>query len=293
MSLWNNNPMEQAGLTATLLNPDGLRPRILAVPMLAAMVPTLDHVHAQLASVAPARTTDAAERELAALTEEGNALDIDGHDRPARAMHRVLDGLAEMAATPEEADGYRTLSLRILPLGLATTQLTWMAEAGNVSRLQQELDSDADFCDALDAVVLPGKRTMLTLTRSFVAAGLRLGAIEQRRAELRQDIAAGVTAGAAEPEKEPVGIGVARKEWVDSVEVLRGIVSMPQSPVPADVRKAILALFDEAEKKGDARARARAAARKPEDPVVAKPSKAPPAPANGASKSVPPAARPS
>jgi len=305
MSFWNNTLSEKAGLTGVLLSPTGLRVRLMAVPILASMVPTLDHVHAGVAAVTATRTTDDAERELAALSEEGAALDADGHDRPARGLHACLTGLADLASA-DEADGYRALAARILPQGLATTQQTWMGQAGNASRLQRELAEDVAFRSALEAIPLPGKRTMLDAVQGFVSAGLRLGEIELRRAALRRTIASAATADAEAREsgKEAPQIGVARKQWVDAVELLRGIVSMPQSPVPADVREDVLALFDEAEKKGDARARARAAARKesaaqpteettkaaeksaPALEPAARPSK-PPAPTNGAVKPQP------
>lgn len=291
MSLWNATLAEQTGITTTLLDPDGLRPKLLCTPLLAAMVPGLDHVHAQLVVATPARTADVVEREVVALTEEGNALDAE-HDRCVRGIFRLFEGFAEVAPSAEAADGYRALSKRVLPEGLATLKLSWMGEAGNAGRLRTELDGDADLRDALDAIALPGKQTMLTLVRSFVAMGVRLGAVEARRASLRQSLAAAAAADAA---KEPTSVGAARKEWVDTVEALRSVLRMPQSPVAPDVRDTILSLIDEVERKADARSRARAAARKPEapaDPVVARPSKPPPA--NGAAKSVPPpAARPS
>lgn len=295
MSLWNLTLSEQTGVTATMLSAKGLRPRFLSAPLLAAMLPSLDHVHAQVATFAPANHTEGAERELAALTEEGNALDTDRHDRLVRGMFRTLEGFAELADSAEEAERFRATSARLLPQGLATGQQSWMGEAGNASRIDADLASDGSFRAALEAMVLPGGRTMLTLVESFVAAGLRLGAIELRRAELRRIIAANVPAAStdAPPAKEATNLSTARKAWVDAVEALRGILRMAQSPVEGELRDAVLSLLDDAEKRADARARTRVAARKAEDPVVAKPSKPPPAPANGASKSVPPAARPS
>jgi len=290
MSLWNATLAEQTGITTTLLDPGGMRPRLLGAPLLAAMVPGLDHVHAQLAAVTPARTSDATEREVAAVTEEGNALDAE-HDRSVRGIFRIFEGLAEVAPTPEAAEEYLALSKRVLPSGLATLLQSWMGEAGNAGRLQRELDGDPELCDALDAIALPNKRTMLSLVRSFVAMGVRLGGLDARRAALRQSIAAEAV---GERAKEPASIGVARKEWVDMVEAVRGVLRMPHCPVAADVKDAVLSLVDDVERKADARARSRAAARKPDapaDPVVARPSKPPPA--NGASKSVPPAPLPS
>lgn len=296
MSLWNLTLSEQTGVTATLLSAKGLRPRFLSAPLLAAMLPSLDHVHAQVATFAPANHTEGAERELAALTEEGNALDSDSHDRLVRGMFRTMDGFAELAGSAEEAERFRAISVRLLPQGLATGQQSWMGEAGNASRIDADLASDGAFRAELEALVLPGGRTMLSLVESFVATGLRLGAIELRRAELRRIIAANAPAATptdAPPAKEATNLSAARKAWVDTVETLRGILRMAQSPVEGELRDAVLSLLDDAEKRADARARTRVAARKVEDPVVAKPSKPPPAPGNGASKSVPPAARPS
>ncbi|MFO0602707.1 MAG: hypothetical protein U0324_06005 [Polyangiales bacterium] len=294
MSLWNLTVSEQTGVTGALLNPKVLRPRFQATPLLAAMLPGLDQVHAQVATFAPARNAEAAERELGALSEEGNALDVGTHDRLVRALFRLCDGLAEAAEGPDEAERLRAMSARVLPQGLATGQQSWIGEAGNAARLEAELDGDPAFRASLAAIPLPGGRTLLTLVEELVAAGQRLGAIELRRAELRRAIAANAPAeGDDASAKEGVTLSAARKAWVDTVETLRGVLRMAQSPVDADVRDAVLSLLDDAEKRADARARTRVAARKGDDPVVTKASKAAPAPGNGAAKSVPPPAKPS
>jgi len=294
MSLWNLTVSEQTGVTGALLNPKVLRPRFESSPLLAAMLPGLDHVHAQVATFTPARNAEAAERELGALTEEGSALDVGTHDRLVRAIFRLCEGHAEAADSAEEAERFLAASKRVLPQGLTTGQQSWLGEAGNAARLEAELDGDPAFRASLAAVPLPGGRTLLTLVEGFIAAGLRLGAIEARRAELRRIIAANAPAeGDPGSTRENVTLSAARKAWVDTVEALRGVFRMAHSPVDADVRDAVLSLLDDAEKRADARARTRVAARKGDDPVVTKASKTPPAAGNGASKSVPPPAKPS
>jgi hypothetical protein len=286
MSLWNTSVLEQIAITGTLLDPTGLRPKLLDTPLLAAMVPGLEHVHAQVLPLAPVRDDDAVLRELTTLGEEGNALD-DEHDRLVRGIVNVLHGLAELAATSEEAEHHRDLLQRVLPTGLSMVRQSWVAEAGHALRLREALDTEPELVAALDRIPLPNGQTLLTVLRALVATGARLGAIEARRAELRQCLA-DATDGKS-PTKNAVSSMSARKEWVDTVEAFRSVVRLPQNAVPGELRNAILSLIDEVERKADARVRSRTAARRanpatdPKSAVLGNVSE----PREGASPSVP------
>lgn len=256
MSLWNLTLTEMLGITSTFLEKGGLRARLDAHPLLAALLPSLDHVHAQAASISAVSPASEVEKELAALSQEGQALDSEQHDRIVRGVYNLCEGLAELAGAGDDANDYRALGARILPQGLATGQQSWSGEAGNASRLSRALSEDKEFRNALSAIKLPRNRSLLTEVEALIRVGHRLGAIELRRAELRSS-----TSKSTEESVAVVSVGAARKAWVDAVETFRGLLKMPRSNVPSELRDAVLALLDDAERKGDARARQRVAAR--------------------------------
>lgn len=252
MSLWNLTLAEMLGITSSLLAKDGLRARFEEHPLLAEMLPSLEHVHAQAARVAPAPEDDAA-KEYSALSQEGAVLDAEQHDRRVRGIYHLFESLAELATTPDAAARFRTLSSRLLPQGLATMQQSWQGEAGNAARVAQMLQDDPSLRSELTCIKLPGNHTLCTEVDALVRVGLRLGAIEARRAELK----AASNVAAPDDGIPAVSFGVARRDWFEVVDALCKALRMPRSSVPTDLRNAALGLVDEAERKADLRARQR------------------------------------
>lgn len=267
MNMRNMTNAEMLWLTGQIIDADKLRPRFLSAPLLAALLPAIEHVHGQLMGEGDA-PAGAAQAELDALSKEGAELDVQQHDRLVRGIYRVTEGNAELAETPEEAEQLRALAARVLPLGLATSQQSWIGEAGSVVRLEAELAKDPALPAALKKVPLAGKRTLLDAVNQLVRAGKRLGEIEGRRVALRGQLAADAEAAA---ETSPaVSAQAARGEWIATLTTLRSNLNAPKVAVPAALRKEILELVQDAERKADLRER-RSSAREAEE-------KAPPAP---------------
>lgn len=254
MALKNLTTAEMIWLTGSIVSTEGLRPRFEEAPLLAALLPGIEHVHGQVSAVSTQPGESAVERELAALSAEGNDIDVNHHDRLVRGIYYALLSAAEV--TPSKSAAYDALSKRLLPQGLGTGQQTWMGEGGNATRIEAELAADKDLRAELKSVTLPDKHTLLDVTQEFVRAGSRLGAIEHRRNELRGEGGA-VSATddpSAEP-KEPRTVASARNEWIATINALSTTLRIPKSGVDPATRDKVFALLSEAEKRADLRTR--------------------------------------
>lgn len=261
MTFRNLTNAEMLGITGALIAPDGMRSLFETTPVLLCLLPGVEHVHTQIATLSTSASETA--KELATLSAEGTALDVQHHDRLVRGIHATLAGAAEL--DPDHADDYARVSERVLPQGLATSQQTWLGESGNAARVERDLAEDPAFCDELAGIAIVGGRTMLDAVRDLVRVGKRLGAIETRRAELRARLASGrhgaandATSGedaAAETTTAPVSSAAARGEWVTVVNTVCATLRMPKLTIDASVREKVLSFITDAEKRADARNR--------------------------------------
>lgn len=273
MALKNLTTTEMIWLTGSIVSAEGLRPRFEEVPLLAAQLPGIEHVHRQVSAVSTQAGESAVEKELAALSAEGNDLDVNHHDRLVRAIFYALLSAAEV--TPSKSAVYDALSKRLLPQGLGTSQQTWMGEGGNATRIEAELAADKDLRAELKSVTLPDKHTLLDVTQEFVRAGARLGAIEHRRNELRGDTSAASAADdRAAVTSEVLTVASARNDWIATINALSTTLRLPKSGVDPATRDKVFTLIGEAEKRADLRSRRATAKVEPTDgsrPIDASP----------------------
>lgn len=261
MTFRNLTNTEMLGITGVLIARDGMRSLFETTPVLLGLLPGVEHVHTQIATLSTSATET--EKELATLSAEGTTLDVQHHDRFVRGIHATFAGASEL--DPAHADDYARLSERVLPQGLATSQQSWLGESGNAARVERDLAEDPSFRDELAGIAVAGGRTMLDAVRDLVRVGKRLGAIETRRAELRARLVSGrsgaandATSGedaATEATTAPVSSSAARGEWVTVLNTLCATLRMPKLAVDASVREKILSFVTEAEKRADARNR--------------------------------------
>jgi hypothetical protein len=253
MALKNLTLAEMIGVSGHILSTEGLRPQFEESPLLAAQLEGIEEVHRQVAAAttAPGDTHD--DKVLAALSAEGNDLDVNHHDRLVRGLFYVLAGVGEII--PERAGELATLSVRLLPQGLATSQQTWRGESGNCTRVGAELVADEALHATLASFTLPEKLTLLDVVERFVAAGTRLGLVEARRDEIRAKLKGAVASESAAEPVEALTVAAARNEWIATLNGLVTTLRLPRSKVEASTRDKVLTLIGEAERRADLRNR--------------------------------------
>lgn len=254
MALKNLTLAEMIGVSGHILSTEGLRPLFDDSPLLAAQLEGIEEVHRQVAAATTPPGDTHADKVLAALSAEGNDLDVNHHDRLVRGLFYVIAGVAEII--PERSGELAALSVRLLPQGLATSQQTWRGESGNCTRVGAELIADEELRATLASFTLPEKTTLLDVVERFVAAGTRLGLVEARRDEIRAKMKGAVapTDPAAEP-VEALTVAAARNEWIATLNGLVITLRLPRSKVEASTRDKILTLIGEAERRADLRNR--------------------------------------
>ncbi len=130
----------------------------------------------------------------------------------------MLDGLADLADSVEEAERYAALRDRFMPDGQSILQASWATEAGNAQRLEKEL-RDETFARALAEVPLPGRKaTLLDTVKAHVTAGRRLGVIEARRGVIEADLKVARAARAADGTAS--ALVKARNQWIRVVNAV-------------------------------------------------------------------------
>jgi hypothetical protein len=241
-----------------------------AIPLLAAMLPMIDAAHAALLDAQRVDEGADSVKELAALSAEGGETD-QRHDRKGRGVWKVLDGLADLADSPEESDGYAALRDRFMPDGQSILQASWATESGNAQRLEKELRDDT-FSRALAEVPLPGRKaTLLDAVKAHISAGRRLGVIEARRGVIEAELK--VTRAARAADGATSALVKARNQWIRVVNAIVANLDLV-TDLTDDVRAQIVGPYLRIEQAADRRASARrtAGSTEPADPVAPKPA---------------------
>jgi hypothetical protein len=244
---------EMLAVSAALLDERRHRSLFLSTPLMAALLAEVERAHAGLLAVpAPAPVDEATARELSALGAEGRRLD-QTHDRKAIGIHVVLEGVERLADDPAAAARFARLREAMFPDGTAVVTMTWLAEAGEVERVDALL-ADAEVRGLLASVVVRDGVTLLDEVRAYVAAGRSLGLIASRKVALHHP-------EAAAPAAHGRGAAVsARDEWIQTINL---VVSTAQRLRGADAARFAPALreVERAEARADAPAEGAARAR--------------------------------
>lgn len=241
--------------------------------LIAAMLPMIQRAHQGILDAQRVGEPGAEEKELAELTVKGAETD-QLHDRKGRGAWKVLDGLSDLADSPEESAAFIALRDRVMPEGLSILQATWAAESGNAQRVEKELEDEA-FSKQLADIALPLKKraTLLDAVKVHAGAGRRLGVIEARRGALEEQAKAAKAAKAGEGAASTSAIVKARNQWIRVANaVLTNIDLIPD--LDGEVRSRIVGHYFRVEQVADRRALGR---RPVEEPAP----EPPPTPANG------------
>lgn len=204
---------EMLAVSAALLDERRHRSLFVSTPLMAALLTEVEGAHGGLVAAAPAPDAEgeAAARELSALGAEGRRLD-QTHDRKAIGIHVVLEGAERLADDPADAERFARVREAIFPDGTAVVTLTWLAEAGEVERVDALL-ADEGVRAVLASVVVRAGVTLLDEVRAYVAAGRALGLVESRKVALNNTEAA--------PAANGRGAAVsARNEWIQTINLV-------------------------------------------------------------------------
>jgi hypothetical protein len=203
---------EMAALGLAWVNKGARRDTFLSIPEIAPLHPTFTDAHSAILAAQPADKSMSPE--LRSVVAEGNALDLT-HDRLARAGSLGLELTRELclAATPPDTDRAtmcERVANKLYPEGLSFLNTSWLAEAGNVARVEKLLEQEPELRPFLKSVVLPGKITMMDVVDRWIAAGKALGKVDEKREALLAKL--------APPDKAT--IQAARSRWMRVVSTV-------------------------------------------------------------------------
>lgn len=247
MALKNRSNETMIRLSAAWLDPkQEARREIERIAVLAALLPVIESAHADMVATHRVGGGSVAGA-LAGLTRQADELD-QLHDRKARGIYHALTGMAELAEAPELRQSLLDLRDLLLPRGLATTLIGYVAAAGNAQATAQRVGEKEHA--ALKRVKTVEGRSLDDELHAMLDAGKRLGGLDAERAALeRKDPGEVTKADAAR----------ARIRWIQAANALRANFRLATN-VPEEAAAKIFNPLDEAE------ARAGRKSRKPEPP---------------------------
>jgi hypothetical protein len=196
------------------LNTPEIRAMLIGRPLTLALIVELQGSHDELAEKQSQRARIFAE--LGQITGEMTRLDRI-HDRKARAMHALLQGLAEGTEDAGKAAQFLDLLARLFPRGLGVVQRSYIDEAGAVIEMQRQV---TDEVLAFMESVRVDAQSLADIYRDWVAVGLALGRLARQRARLQRAITRNGTASAT------IDTRAARQRWIRTVATLVSMVAM-------------------------------------------------------------------
>jgi hypothetical protein len=165
-------------LTEPWLDPKRNRPKLEALPSGKGLLPKLDAAYQGLLTTQKLDTTLA--NEIARIQERQAETDAT-HDSTLRGIYYVLMGLAELAATDEDAAALLAVRDELFPTGLSATQRSYSEEAGEVSLAQARISPKS--AALLKKIAIPGGK-LSNAVEAWFEAGRELGALEEERRKL-------------------------------------------------------------------------------------------------------------
>ena len=201
------------------------------IPLLTALLPTLQSVHGMLFGLRAQRLDPKTQR----LAQEASALDAK-HDELVRGIHGALTLLASLS---EASDEILRLRDTLLPEGLSHTLKTYRGEAGHAAMVAAQLDTNAKA--SLKSLTLNDK-SLMDLVQAWFDTAKQLGELEETRTRLN-------------PPTGPsaADINTARLRWVRTVNAI--LANAELIGVDEATDHLLFAALRAAEKTADNRAR--------------------------------------
>ena len=231
-----------AAVSSPWVDPVQDRVMLEAIPLVAPLLPALDAVHQDIVAVGAARSL--LETRLKKLADEAEALDT-LRDQKLRGVYNALTVWAALLSDASVSASLLEVRDRIFRKGLAGTRRSYLAEAGNVDIVREDLTEDMR---CLLATIGCGAVSLNDELDAWFDAGVRLGQIERERVRLTSGEEAGLTAASE--------ISRVRRRWAQVTGTLLVNLALAGDSVDNETRIRILRpLQDAEENQGQARRR--------------------------------------
>lgn len=235
-------------VTAALIDPERERSIIEKYPRLLPWLEDIEAAHRGLYET----QTRAPSPELAAMNEQATALDAE-HDRRARGLYAVIEGLVELSDDADEASRLGELHEQLFPAGRSITKRTYLDQAGEAQLLESRLSERSRrlLGEVMVHGIALGKHV-----HAWQKTAIELGQLEADRVRLAKDEKAQVL----------TTLGKARSAWVSAMNSLLFVLDREKTLTDQD-RRRLLEPLETALSKIAAKKKARAKGAEPESEV--------------------------
>lgn len=180
------NNQEMLAITSTWSSNPDAKETFVSISDIAPLHPKVVKVNAELLAIQPA--SNELSPEMRELTAKATDADED-HDVLVRAVAAGIeaDRAYCLAAKPRQlrrAEELAKAHARLLPTGLSIVNASLLAESGNTTRISALLEAEPGIAKLLESIPLHDGRTVLDLTKRWLAAGRKLGKLEHQRSVL-------------------------------------------------------------------------------------------------------------
>jgi hypothetical protein len=246
MALKNISTETMLALSSSWLDPQRARPALSANPRTAPYLADMEEAHSSLLAANTSPTNQGATPELVALSVEATTKD-QFHDRKVRGLHGFITALSELANERIDVERYLDARNVLFPEGTSINRRTYLDEAGNAETVSQRLAGLPAVQEVLKNIPLAGDKNLGDEVAAWLDAGLALGKLETRRAELlhERDAAAGASRRGE--------IFRARNRWGRVANAMLAALELDEQTSDA-IDRNFLRPLQEAEAKADRRA---------------------------------------
>jgi hypothetical protein len=221
------NNQEMLAITSTWSSNPDAKETFLSIDDIAPFHSKVVKVNGELRAIQPASSELSPEmRELTA-----KAVDVDeDHDVLTRAVSTGIeaDRAYCLAAKPRQvrrAEELAKAHAKLFPSGLSIVNASLLAESGNTTRIAALLEAEPALADLLESIPVRDDRTVLDLTKRWIAAGKKLGKLEHQRSVL--------TAKEATKPTTIATIATVRGRWLRLVSQVLSVLELSDAPTEA------------------------------------------------------------
>jgi len=218
---------EMVSLTTVWTNHPPAKAVFLSIPEIAPLHLKVVGINAELLTLRSAQGVTSPA--LDAVADKASEVDMI-HDGLARAVSFGLEAdrhycLAHRRPQVRRAEMLEKIHNALFPSGLSIINASYLAEAGNAARVASLLEDEPSIAQVLEEIPVRGDQTLLDLTRRWIAAGRKLGALEHKRDVL---VARAVTTPVNAPNKVAV-----RGSWLRVVSQILANLELSNAPAEA------------------------------------------------------------
>ena len=176
---------EMIGISSPWANDAARRALFLSIAEIAALLPLIAEVHAELLSAQPASAKISPA--LQQIITAADAVDA-VHDPLARAVSSGIEADRHNSLSAKTPDLKRAqygaeVQAKLFPHGMNIINASFLAESGNTTRVATLLLDEPAMESYLATIPVYDQTTLLDTTKRWIAVGAELGALERSREE--------------------------------------------------------------------------------------------------------------